>query len=116
MFPNGWPGTALLLLRLVGGILLIGNGVHALVSGAEFYIAILQALAIGGGLLMLLGLWTPVAGAFTFVAETCLTFLGTPQEQSSILLAALGAALIALGPGIRSLDALLYGRTRVDIV
>src|ERR1700721_166181 len=115
MFPNGWPGAALLLLRLAAGILLIYDGVVALRSGPDLQTPILQSVAIGAGTLLILGLWTPIAGTLAILVEVCFAFLGTTQGQSNILLGALGAALAVLGPGIRSIDALRYGRKRFDI-
>jgi uncharacterized membrane protein YphA (DoxX/SURF4 family) len=115
MFPNGWPGAALLLLRLVAGILLIHDGVLALRTGPDLQTTILQSLAIGAGTLLILGLWTPIAGALVILVEVCFVFLGATQVRSNILLGALGVALAALGPGVRSIDALRYGRKRFDI-
>jgi putative oxidoreductase len=115
MFPNGWPGTALLLLRLVGAILLIYDGVVALRIGPDLQTTILQSVAIGAGTLLILGLWTPIAGMLVILVEVCFAFLGTTQVRVSILLGALGAALAVLGPGTRSIDALRYGRKRFDI-
>ena len=115
MFPNGWPGVALLLLRLVAGILLIYDGVVALRPGPDLQTTILQSAAIGAGALLILGLWTPIAGTLLILVEVCFAFLGTTQARSNILLGALGAALAVLGPGIRSIDALRYGRKRFDI-
>jgi putative oxidoreductase len=115
MFPNGWPGGGLLLLRLVAGILLIYDGVVALRIGPDLQTTILQSVAIGTGALLILGLWTPIAGALVILVEVRFVFLGITQVRSNILLGALGAALAALGPGIRSIDALRYGRKRFDI-
>jgi putative oxidoreductase len=115
MFPNGWPGAALLLLRLVAGILMIYDGVLALRTGPDPPTTILQSLTIGAGTLLILGLWTPIAGTLVILVEVCFVFLGTTQVRSNILLGALGAALAVLGPGIRSIDALRYGRKRFDI-
>ncbi len=115
MFPNGWPGAALLLLRLVAGMLLIYDGVVTLRTSPDLQATILQSLAIGSGTLLILGLWTPIAGTLLILVEVCFVFLGTTQVQSNILLGALGAALAVLGPGIRSIDALRYGRKRFDI-
>lgn len=113
MFPNGWPGAALLLLRLVAGILLVYDGVVALRTGPDLQTTILQSVAVGAGTLLILGLWTPIAGTLVMLVEGLL--LGTTHAQSNILLGALGAALAVLGPGIRSIDALRYGRKRFDI-
>jgi putative oxidoreductase len=115
MFPNGWPGAALLLLRLVAGILLIYDGVLALRTGPDLPTTILQSVAIGAGTLLILGLWTPIAGTLVILVAVCFEFLGTTQVRSNVLLGALGAALAILGPGIRSIDALRYGRKRFDI-
>ena len=115
MFPNGWPGAALLLLRLVAGFLLIYDGVVSLRAGPDLQTTILQSVAIGAGTLLILGLWTPIAGTLVILVEVCSGFLGTTQVRINILLGALGAALAVLGPGIRSIDALRYGRKRFDI-
>ena len=115
MFPNGWPGAALFLLRVVAGILLIYDGVVALRTGPDLQTSILQSLAIGAGALLMLGLWTPIAGTLVVLIEIRFLFLGTTQAQSNILLGALAAALAVLGPGVRSIDALRYGRKRFDI-
>jgi hypothetical protein len=61
------------------------------------------------------GSWTPIAGTLVILVEVCFAFLGTTQVRSNILLGVLGAALAVLGPGIRSIDALRYGRKRFDI-
>src|SRR6202050_5163175 len=79
MFPNGWPGAALLLLRLVAGILLIYDGVVALRTGPDLQTTILQSVAIGAGTLLILGLWTPIAGTLVILLEVCLGFLGRIQ-------------------------------------
>jgi uncharacterized membrane protein YphA (DoxX/SURF4 family) len=115
MFPNGWPGAALLLLRLVTGILLIYDGVVALRTGPDLQTTILQSVVAGVGTLLILGLWTPVAGTLVMLIEVSFLLLGTTHAQSNILLGALGAALAVLGPGNRSIDALRYGRKRFDI-
>jgi hypothetical protein len=49
------------------------------------------------------------------LVELRFVFLGTAQIRADILLGAMGAALAALGPGVRSIDALLYGRKRFEI-
>ena len=115
MFPNGWPGRALLLLRLVAGIVLIHDGVAALVGTSRLQIIVMQSVAVGAGTLLLAGLWTPIAGGLVVVAEIFFAFSGASHLENSILLATLGASLAALGPGFRSIDARLFGRKRIDI-
>jgi putative oxidoreductase len=115
MFPNGLPGAALLLLRLVAGAMLTTDGVIALRASPGLQTAVTQSLAIGAGVLLALGLWTPVAGVLVALVELRFAFLGTAQIRTDILLGVVGAALAALGPGVRSIDALLYGRKRFEI-
>lgn len=115
MFPNGLPGAALLLLRLGAGAILTADGVMALRAGPGPQTALTQTIAIGAGVLLALGLWTPVAGVLVALIELRFVLLGTAQIRTYILLGVVGAALAALGPGVRSIDALLYGRKRFEI-
>jgi hypothetical protein len=39
----------------------------------------------------------------------------TNSLENAVLLATLGVALAALGPGAHSIDAMLYGRKRIEI-
>jgi putative oxidoreductase len=62
-FPDGWPGLGLLLLRFGAAIPLIHFGVTGIAAGSGPSLSIaLNVVAVGGGLLLLFGLWTPVAG------------------------------------------------------
>ena len=103
MFPNGWPGRALLLLRLVTGILLIHDGIRALSGGLTWRGIIVQAMVVVVGILLFCGLWTPVAGAIVVAIEGWMAFSGEGTLRDRIVLASLGAALAMLGPGFRSL-------------
>jgi putative oxidoreductase len=115
MFPNGWPGMGLLLLRFVAGILLIHDGIVGLLASSGWQGIVVQAIMVGAGLLVLAGLWTPVAGIVIAIVELGMAFSRGDSLRSSIVLAALGAALAMLGPGVRSVDARLFGRKRIDI-
>ena len=115
MFPNGWPGRGLLLLRLVAGIFLIHDGLAELLGSPQWGGIIRQSLATGGGILLLLGLWTPMAGVLVVIVELWAAFSKTDSLRSCVMLAAVGAALAMLGPGVRSIDARLFGRKRIDI-
>lgn len=115
MFPNGWPGRGLLLLRLVSGILLINDGVSGLLEGPSWPGIIRLFLEIATGMLLLVGLWTPMAGVLVIVVELWSMLSRTGDLRNCIVLATFGAALAVLGPGVRSIDARLFGRKRIDI-
>jgi len=115
MFPNGLPGAGLLLLRLVCGVLVISGAVTTILGASHTQAFILQPIALAAALLLLLGLWTPIAGLVIVLIELWLVLSGTRCVENSILLATLGAALAALGPGAHSVDAKLYGRKRIEI-
>jgi putative oxidoreductase len=115
MFPNGWPGLALLLLRMAAGMLLIHDGVVPRQLGPDLQTIIARSVAFGAGSLLLVGLWTPVAGVLVTGLEACVLLFGTADLRSSMLLGAVAAALVALGPGSLSIDARLFGRKRLDI-
>ena len=76
---------------------------------------ILHLMAAAGATLVLVGLWTPVAGGLMAVAELCLAFSHASDPSIHILLGASGAALAMLGPGAWSVDARLFGRKRIQI-
>jgi putative oxidoreductase len=75
----------------------------------------LAGAAILGGGFLLFGLWTPFAATAEVFVELWSVFLRTAHYESSILLAALAASLVMLGPGAWSIDARLFGRRRIDI-
>lgn len=112
-FAGGWPGLGLLLIRIVAGISLItygANGFHAGRIAGD----ILCFLAIGSGLLLILGLWTPIAGCLAIVVVAWEIFAHQIAVFPGILLAAIGAAAALVGPGGFSVDARLFGWKRID--
>jgi uncharacterized membrane protein YphA (DoxX/SURF4 family) len=69
-----------------------------------------QLLGAGAGILLLVGLWTPVVGTLTAVIELWVTINHASDPWISILLATLGVTAAMIGPGAWSLDARLFGR------
>jgi putative oxidoreductase len=103
------------LLRIVAGILPIYDGIARLMGPAPHGSVALQITAASAGFFLLAGFWTPIAGALLAVSDIWLALSGTTHLRSSILLATIGAAIAVLGPGAWSIDALLFGRKRLDI-
>jgi putative oxidoreductase len=113
-FSSGPPGLGLLLLRLVAGITLIVRCVE-LHNGASPQTFAPHLIAAGVGLLLLAGLWTPVAGAIVAITELSIAFSHSHDPWMSVMLTGLGAALALLGPGAWSVDARLFGWKRIEI-
>jgi uncharacterized membrane protein YphA (DoxX/SURF4 family) len=101
-------------MRLVLGIALFDRGITRLWSDPPILLTVLSVLTIGAGLLLLAGLWTPIAGTSVAVIEVWKIFLMPGNSWIYILLGTLGAALAMLGPGAWSVDARLFGWKRID--
>jgi len=114
-FARGWPGAGLLLLRLVTGIALIERGILRLQTAPPLQVEILTIIGMTAGVLLILGLWTPLAGVVVAGVELWKIFLKIGDPMIYILLGTLGAALALLGPGAWSVDARLFGWKRLDI-
>jgi uncharacterized membrane protein YphA (DoxX/SURF4 family) len=99
---------------MVAGLALVVHGLTVLRGGVLIAAASAQLIAAGAGLLLIAGLWTPIAGALVGVIEIWSAFSNTGDPWNSILLATLGASLALLGPGAWSLDAWLFGWKRID--
>lgn len=115
MFPNGLPGAGLLLLRLVCSVLTTAGALKTMFAAPHTQILLLSAAAFGASLLLLVGLWTPIAGICVSVIEAWAAVSRFTGMEDAVLLATLGVALAALGPGAHSVDARLYGRKRIEI-
>jgi putative oxidoreductase len=114
-FAIGVPGAGLLVMRVVAAAALGFKAVSGLSDQFHIGSAAMIAFQIGGGLLLLVGLWTPLAGLLVVVLEGWLLLARPHDPWPHILLATLGAALALLGPGAWSADAHLYGWKRVHI-
>jgi uncharacterized membrane protein YphA (DoxX/SURF4 family) len=102
-------------MRLVAGTVLIVRAGMGLSGALAIGPAPLLVFQIGLGLLLLAGLWTPVAGTLGAMIAVwrLVSHVGEPWIQ--VLVATLGVALALLGPGAWSIDARLFGWKRVDI-
>ena len=115
MFPGGWPGAGLLLLRVAAALPLLIGGSFELRGVPHSWGYATQFIAVIDGVLLLAGLWTPVAGTLKTVIEIWIIFTSGHALVAHLLRAILGASLVMLGPGAWSVDARLFGRKRIDI-
>ena len=73
-----------------------------------------QSIGALGGVLLLVGLWTPVAGILVAIMEAWIAFSLPTSAALPAVLAVLGASLAMIGPGAWSLDAWLFGRKHIE--
>ena len=93
---------------LVGAALLYG-----VVATRGGTVAVPQVIGAVAGLLLIAGLWTPLAGTLTGCAEVWVAFSSPAHAGVCAGLAVLGLTLALIGPGEWSVDARLYGRKRI---
>lgn len=77
--------------------------------------ALLHALMILIALFLLIGLWTPVAGAMLAIVALLHAAFHLANPWTCVLMGILGVSVALLGPGVWSVDARLYGWKRIRI-
>jgi uncharacterized membrane protein YphA (DoxX/SURF4 family) len=102
-------------MRLVAGMTLVSRGIIGLQGEAHFDRAIAHVLSTGAGILLLAGLWTPIAGILAAAIELWHAFSRPEDTLTHIMLATLAVAVALVGPGGWSVDARLFGWKRIDI-
>jgi putative oxidoreductase len=113
-FPNGWPGRGLLLQRVVIATVLFCTGFGHVKESSQFSLILPHLIGVGAGLLLLVGLWTPVCGTLVAIVEVWLAYFGA-RAGIPIMVATFGATLAMIGPGAWSIDAHLFGRKHFEI-
>jgi putative oxidoreductase len=114
-FANGWPGKGLLIQRALIAAILAYCLVANITKTAAPAGILMQLLAGISGLLLLLGLWTPIAGVALALVELGIAFSRTGDPWMSGILALFSATLAMIGPGAWSIDARLFGRKHIEI-
>lgn len=102
-------------MRLVVGAALVIDAVNSILRDPPLGSAIQHVVAAGAGILLFLGLWTPIAGALVAIFGLWAAFSQAGDLGMHVLVATLGAALALLGPGAWSVDARLFGWKRIDL-
>lgn len=114
-FASGWPGAGLLFQRLLTATLLFHSVIAHLGQINPPAATVLRVIGAAAGILLVLGLWTPVAGMIVAIAQLGLLFLHAGDSRIHVALAILGATLAMIGPGAWSIDARLFGRKQIEI-
>ncbi len=114
-FATGLPGAGLLVMRVVTGATTIYRGFLALSGELALGPPPVVVFQISAGILLLVGLWTPVAGTLLAMLEVWHLISLTGDPWIHILVLTLAVSLALLGPGGWSVDAQLFGWKRIDI-
>ena len=113
-FASGWPGGGLLAQRLLLGITQV-YCLSVCVNAAPVCGTFLpQSIGALAGILLLAGLWTPVAGTLVAIMGAWTAFLLPASGALPAVMAVLGSSLAMIGPGAWSLDAWLFGRKHIE--
>jgi len=121
-FPHGLPSIGLLLLRTAIGVRLFVQGYACMLDGhgLRFGAWALSWLALGAGVLLVLGLLAPLVAGISTLAETMVYFWHPVWAASFLNLLTVDAivvavAIVLMGAGSISLDAYFFGRRKIVI-
>ena len=114
-FAGGWPGTGLLLMRLVVGGVVLWHVGPRLFGDPPMHVIVAYASLALAALLLIAGLWTPLAGAVVAVVAVSEILMTGEPPVGHLLAATIAAGLMMLGPGRLSIDARLFGWKRIDV-
>lgn len=113
VFPIGWPGCGLLLLRAANGGFVIYASLPP-VLGSQQFSPLMASTALVGAL-FLVGIWTPIVGVLLAALEIGILLAETGRVETAILSAVIALSIAMLGPRVWSVDAVIFGRHRLEI-
>ena len=113
-FAEGWPGAGLLIQRVLIGSITLFYGITHLLDAAGLATKLPFLVASVAALFLFLGLWTPLAGTTISVVGIWIFFSVCSGHSTAIIVAAFGATVAMIGPGMWSIDAKLYGRKHLQ--
>ena len=101
-------------MRLVIGSALVVRAASKLWTDPPLNVTIPAVLAMGAGILLIAGLWTPIVGTSVALIEAWKMIMLPGDKWVWLLIGTAGAALAMLGPGLWSIDARLFGWKRIE--
>ena len=102
-------------MRLGAGGALIAHSCAAFAAGSSLGGGVVQALCGLLGLLLVAGLWTPLAGVLAAAAAAWYAYASPGDAGFYALLGTIAVALALVGPGSWSIDARLFGMRQIRI-
>jgi len=99
---------------VVGSALIVRAGLRLWSDPPPLNVTVPAVLLLGAGILVIAGLWTPIAGTSIALIEIWKMLTLTGDKWVWLLLGTAGAALAMLGPGLWSIDARLFGWKRIE--
>src|SRR5690349_19159595 len=97
MFPGGWPGAGLLILRLAAADRLV-VGMSSLGGVLHSWHPVLPCAVLAVGVLLLAGLWARIAGALQAIGQVVVVF-ARGYVVIHVLPAAMGVGMVMVGAG-----------------
>ena len=99
---------------VVGSALIVRAGLRLWSDLPPMNVTIPAVLLMGAGMLLIVGLWTPIVGTSIALIEFWKILTVAGDKWVWLLLGTAAVALAMLGPGLWSVDARLFGWKRIE--